>query len=216
MKGTTIHSISLTMKTIVCILAFASLVAARPQEPAAAGAAEAAPAAAPAAPAAPGPAAAAPGAPGAAPARTFLTSADLGPQFYGAGVNNPLALAPPPQVITSAREVVATNPNIRVRVNQDGRVEFTDQYGQELEVLDAFGRDPLDYEERFELELERREREFKLQQRQRELQRKAALLQHQARTAQAAAAGGHGAGAGAGAAPAAAAAPAQPRFTIRH
>lgn len=81
----------------------------------------------------------------------------------------------------------------------DGTVEFTNEFGQEVEVHNRLGLNvlqPVDPEEAFEIEQEQREREFEFQQRRAKIQRQqAALASLSARLDQ-------GTGGGRGAAPA--------------
>ncbi|KAF2360673.1 hypothetical protein FHG87_008569 [Trinorchestia longiramus] len=165
-------------------------------DPAAAPAAAsaAAPASAPSGPAAATTnAAAAPARAAAPPANTF------GPAFFGPGVGNIAARAPLPQLVARAREVAASDPNVRVFVDVDGTIEFTDKFGREVEVLDSFGRDAL--------EIPGLEEQIELQQKQFQLERRRALLMqelHQLNTLTGAPAGAQGtaaAGSAVGAAP---------------
>merc|ERR1719337_696450 len=87
-----------------------------------------------------------------------LTQAQLGTSFYGQGLNNPIAIPPPPFVLQRAQQLAATRPDVRVRVNADGTVELTDIYGHEYE-------DPLGFEVSLDVE---------------ELQEQALLAQEQA------------------------------------
>lgn len=127
-----------------------------------------APAPAGVAPAAPGGAAPAPGAPGAPRAPVGPT---FGPAFFGPGINNPIARGPVPQLVARAQEVVASNPNVRVFVDVDGAIEFTDQFGREVEVLDSFGRDAL--------EVPGLEEQLEFQKQQAQLNQRRALLMQQ-------------------------------------
>ncbi|XP_064082832.1 glycine-rich protein 1-like [Macrobrachium nipponense] len=89
----------------------------------------------------------------------------FGPAFFGPGLNNPLALPPNGLLIQRAQEVAAGNPNVRVFVDVDGTVEFTDQFGREIEVVDQFGFDalePIDPKEQQKLLLKSRQQEFNL------------------------------------------------------
>merc|ERR1719228_1242254 len=122
--------------------------------------------------------AAPPAGPAAAPARPapppVLTQAELGPAFYGHGLNNPLAIRPNPLVIQRAQQVAAARPDARVRVNADGTLELTNVYGQEY--IDPFGAEiALELGEIIEQAQEAREAQFERQEQQFEL----ALLQRQ-------------------------------------
>ncbi|XP_071525240.1 uncharacterized protein [Panulirus ornatus] len=112
--------------------------------------------------------------PAAAAASTTAPAQNFGPQFFGPGLNNPLATLPDPFVIQQARRVAETSNNIRVFVDVDGEVRFTDQFGRPVEeIVDEFGRDvsefldPQEYQERLTAarrqELERRRRVMEMQ-----------------------------------------------------
>merc|ERR1712106_311870 len=64
--------------------------------------------------------------------------------FFGPGINNPMAIAPLAQSIKTAQGIAVQNPNLRVLVNADGTLIFTNQYGQEQEVVDQFGLEPFE------------------------------------------------------------------------
>ncbi|KAK8722653.1 hypothetical protein OTU49_012147, partial [Cherax quadricarinatus] len=90
---------------------------------------------------------------------------NYGPNFFGPGLNNPLAIPLNPLVAQQAQRISATNPNIRVFVDVDGSAHFTDQFGREVEeILDEFGRDVselLDVQEQQEQLARAREQELK-------------------------------------------------------
>ncbi|KAK7080024.1 hypothetical protein SK128_016281 [Halocaridina rubra] len=97
----------------------------------------------------------------------------FGPAFFGPGLNNPLALPPNPLFVQRAQQVAASNPNIRVFVDVDGTVEFTDQFGREVEVVDQFGfeaLEPIEPQEQQKLLLQSRQQEFQLRRQQLEQQ----------------------------------------------
>ncbi|XP_018009937.1 uncharacterized protein LOC108667424 [Hyalella azteca] len=191
------------MKSIACVLLFASLASAQlvrgaqvQNNRAAAAPAEAGAATAKSLGAAPPAGGAAPAAP--APAAPAAPVNDFGPAFFGPGVGNFAARAPLPALVARAREVAASDPNVRVFVDVDGTIEFTDKFGREVEVLDAFGRDAL--------EIPGLEEQIELQQQQFQLERRRALLTQELNNLNILAGGA--AGGAPGAAGAAAAAPA--------
>ncbi|XP_042232780.1 uncharacterized protein LOC121873329 [Homarus americanus] len=108
----------------------------------------------------------------------------LGPNFFGPGLNNRMAIPINPLVVQNANKVLSTRTGLRVFVDIDGSAHFTDQFGRETEVIDAFGRDLselLDFQEQQELLFSNRnkqqqliqrgrERELELRQKQLELQ----------------------------------------------
>ncbi|XP_045581512.2 uncharacterized protein [Procambarus clarkii] len=93
---------------------------------------------------------------------------NYGPSFFGPGLNNPLAVPINPLVAQQAQRIASFNPNIRVFVDIDGSVQFTDQFGREVEeILDEFGRDVtelLDVEEQQERLLNARRQELERRQ----------------------------------------------------
>jgi len=107
------------------------------------------------------PAAGAAVAPAAAPALAFnpVTQAPIATttpyypaQFFGPGVDNPNPHVPRinPFIRQRALSVIAENPNVRVFVGVDGQAHFTNEFGQEVEVTDRFGNDPLELDEHHE------------------------------------------------------------------
>ncbi|XP_050692801.1 uncharacterized protein LOC126983766 [Eriocheir sinensis] len=70
---------------------------------------------------------------------------DYGPKVYGMGAKNPLALPPNPFVIQRALAVANSVPNVLVRLDLNGEITLTNQFGQEVDVVDAFGRE-IEYE----------------------------------------------------------------------
>nr|XP_053650301.1 uncharacterized protein LOC128700867 [Cherax quadricarinatus] len=136
-----------TMRIVVCVLlAVAGLASGRVpasfQDPATLSV-DASPGGPPSAGASHGAAAAAPAA---AAGRLAPTQQNLGPNFFGPGLNNPLAVPVHPLVAQQAQRITAANPNLRVFVDIDGSAHFTDQFGREVEeVLDEFGRDVSDF-----------------------------------------------------------------------
>ncbi|CAL4125977.1 unnamed protein product [Meganyctiphanes norvegica] len=64
-----------------------------------------------------------------------------GPKAYGPGLNNPLACPPNPFFMERALSIVNRVPNTLVRVETNGEISITDQFGREAEILDVFGRD---------------------------------------------------------------------------
>ncbi|KAA0187115.1 hypothetical protein HAZT_HAZT009228 [Hyalella azteca] len=87
--------------------------------------------AAPAAPAAGAPAAGATGNPG----------NPWGPRAYGMGLNNPWAIPVNPFLMRRALALVNSVPGALVRVDVDGEVAITNQFGQEVDILDGFGNE---------------------------------------------------------------------------
>lgn len=81
-----------------------------------------------------------------------------GPAFYGPGLNNANAIRPNQQIIQLMQNYLKTAPNganLRVFVGVDGQTHFTDQFGQETEVLHpTYGdlnelfQDPIELSER--------------------------------------------------------------------
>ncbi|XP_045119205.1 uncharacterized protein LOC123509120 [Portunus trituberculatus] len=81
----------------------------------------------------------------------------LGPAFYGPGLQNPTAIAPNKNIVTILQNYLRTsgNTDLRVFVDVDGAMHFTNQFGQETEVLDPtinefleLGADPFEMQER--------------------------------------------------------------------
>merc|ERR1712002_1004307 len=66
---------------------------------------------------------------------------DWGPKAYGPGLNNRFAFPVNPFVMERALSVADRVPGTLVRVDIDGEVQFTDQHGLEVEILDWFGND---------------------------------------------------------------------------
>ncbi|XP_069946263.1 uncharacterized protein [Cherax quadricarinatus] len=152
------------MRIIVCVLLAAAASAfpqsAGPEAPAE----EPAPLSADPTPAASFAAGASPAAPIPAAVGGRVPVQNYGPNFFGPGLNNPLAVPVNPLVAQQAQRIAAANPNIRVFVDIDGSAHFTDQFGREVdEILDEFGRDVselLDVQEQQEQLLHAREQEL--------------------------------------------------------
>merc|ERR1712212_581927 len=101
--------------------------------------------AAPALAAAPAPAPAPAVAPAPAAPVTPAPRYNFGPAFFGPGVNNPAAVLPYRQHLAIAEQAALGNPNLRVFVPVDGEeIMFTDQYGREVEVVNALGDEPFE------------------------------------------------------------------------
>merc|ERR1712212_1100810 len=66
---------------------------------------------------------------------------DWGPKAYGLGLNNPCAIPPNPFLMQRAMALANRVPNTLVRVDTQGEIELTDQFGREAKVIDHFGRD---------------------------------------------------------------------------
>ncbi|KAK8378592.1 hypothetical protein O3P69_011225 [Scylla paramamosain] len=81
----------------------------------------------------------------------------FGPAFYGPGLKNPTAIPPNQNVVTILQNYLKSsgNADLRVFVDVDGAMHFTNQFGQETEVLDPtvnefleLGADPFEMQER--------------------------------------------------------------------
>ncbi|KAF2360679.1 hypothetical protein FHG87_008575 [Trinorchestia longiramus] len=81
--------------------------------------------------------AAGPAAGGAAP----RTGNPWGPRAYGMGLNNPWALPPNPFMMQRAVALVNQVPGALVRVDVDGSISITNQFGQEVDIVDNFGNE---------------------------------------------------------------------------
>ncbi|KAK8722636.1 hypothetical protein OTU49_012144 [Cherax quadricarinatus] len=75
------------------------------------------------------------GGPGAAPVNPY------GPKVYGSGLNNPFAFPHNTWEVSRAAAVAATNPNLYVRVESDGGWEFTNRFGEKVDVYNSFGQE---------------------------------------------------------------------------
>jgi|ERR1711915_520648 len=64
-----------------------------------------------------------------------------GPKAYGLGLNNPCAIPPNPFFMQRAISLANRVPGTLVRVDPNGEIELTDQFGREANIIDAFGRD---------------------------------------------------------------------------
>ena len=64
-----------------------------------------------------------------------------GPRVYGMGLNNPWALPPSPFVMQRALALLNTVPGALLRVDVDGDITFTNQFGQEVDIVDNFGNE---------------------------------------------------------------------------
>lgn len=115
------------MKTAVIFFALVGVALAMPQAPAAP------------APAAGGAPAANGGAAAAKPVNPY------GPRVFGMGLNNPWALAPNPILIQSALQVLNQTPGALLRVDTDGSLQFTDRFGQDVDITDRFGNELFDF-----------------------------------------------------------------------
>ncbi|KAK4296164.1 hypothetical protein Pmani_031325 [Petrolisthes manimaculis] len=64
-----------------------------------------------------------------------------GPKVYGRGANNINAI--PPQIfqMCNALRFVNSRPNVLIRLDLNGKIEVTDQFGEEYEQRDQFGRE---------------------------------------------------------------------------
>ncbi|CAL4083189.1 unnamed protein product, partial [Meganyctiphanes norvegica] len=76
--------------------------------------------------------------------RSAAPQRNWGPKAYGPGLNNPFAFPPNPFFMKRALAIVNRVPGTLVRVETNGEISITDQFGREAEVLDAFGRDLTD------------------------------------------------------------------------
>lgn len=66
---------------------------------------------------------------------------DWGPKAWGPGLNNPCAFPPNPILMERALALAAQVPGTLVKVDTDGEVELTTQFGREANVIDVWGRD---------------------------------------------------------------------------
>ncbi|KAK8378390.1 hypothetical protein O3P69_011105 [Scylla paramamosain] len=79
---------------------------------------------------------------GAGGAPAAPTPVNYGPKVYGAGANNLFAMPPNPFIIQRAVTIANHVPNVLVRLDIDGEVTLTNQFGQEIDqVVDQFGRE---------------------------------------------------------------------------
>jgi len=67
-----------------------------------------------------------------------------GARAYGMGLNNPWAIPPNPFMMRRALALIDTVPGALVRVDVNGQVEITNQFGQEVDIHDRFGNDLTD------------------------------------------------------------------------
>ncbi|XP_045120806.1 uncharacterized protein LOC123510079 [Portunus trituberculatus] len=82
------------------------------------------------------------GAVGAGGAAAPPTPVNYGPKVYGAGANNIYAMPPHPFVMQRAVAIANSIPNLLVRLDIDGEVTLTNQFGQDVDQLvDQFGRE---------------------------------------------------------------------------
>ncbi|XP_045581514.1 uncharacterized protein [Procambarus clarkii] len=81
------------------------------------------------------------GAPGAAAPGAVPAANPYGPKVYGPGLNNPFAFPHNPFLVRQAEAVANTNPNLFVRVETDGGWEFTNRFGEKVDVYNAFGQE---------------------------------------------------------------------------
>jgi len=110
------------MKTAVILFALVGAALAMPQAPATAGASVAA----------------AGGAPTTNPVNPY------GPKVFGMGLNNPWALPPNPLLMQRALSVLNSTPGALLRVDTDGSLQFTDRFGQDVDITDNFGNELFD------------------------------------------------------------------------
>jgi len=65
----------------------------------------------------------------------------FGPRFYGQGLENPFAMPVNPFLANRAQAIIRNLPSALARVDIDGEISITNQFGQEVEVFDRFGRE---------------------------------------------------------------------------
>jgi len=62
----------------------------------------------------------------------------FGPKFYGMGLNNAWAIHPNPLEVAQAKHVTSLFPNTLARVDPDGEITYTNQFGMEIDLEDQF------------------------------------------------------------------------------
>ncbi|XP_076035187.1 uncharacterized protein LOC143021504 [Oratosquilla oratoria] len=102
---------------------------------------------------------------------------NFGPSFFGPGLNNPRALPANPFMTQQAKLVVSQLPNVRVFVDVDGTIRFTDEYGRDVEVVNELGVDIIEKAE----EMAEMQAQLAMAQRQAEFSRRSQLFQNQLR-----------------------------------
>ncbi|XP_076035200.1 uncharacterized protein LOC143021507 [Oratosquilla oratoria] len=64
-------------------------------------------------------------------------------RIYGPGVNNRF-FKPNPFQLQYAQQIANLVPQALIRINLDGSIDITDQYGRKADVVDQFGRELTD------------------------------------------------------------------------
>jgi len=68
-----------------------------------------------------------------APAPGWGNTRNWGPQAYGPGLNNPYSVPVNPFQMQSMVKIAESFPNLLVRVDLDGEMQFTNRFGMEVD-----------------------------------------------------------------------------------